>query len=303
MITSVHITLAGAGDNAAPTPTVLFFSTDVEGDVALLERFIPTATGSPHGGGIRLTWSLPDPAMVLGRVDLSHDEASEYQARNRVSGGVDLLVARDAPGATERCALRLDGFYADWLGALSVETPSDDADRVAPITGLALRRARIWRDAGCHAHAVLALLDELALASRPDGSLTRRAAYVCHEAALLAEAMRRADACEYFETVALMLYPNCHDALIGLALRAQGDPAQEMKLLARAYAVRPCQDDLRLYVRTLARSERKPPTLIEEAFLSGAAKVRLDAPLFQDAVGQPLRVRPAEILAHLRALA
>ncbi len=303
MITSVHITLAGAGDNAAPTPTILFFSTDVEGDVALLERFIPIATGNPHGSGIRLLWSLPDPAIALGRVDLSHDEAGEYQARNRVSGGVDLLIARDAPGATERRALRLDCFYADWLGALSVETPSDDADRVAPITGLALRRARIWRDAGCHAYAVRALLDELALASRPDGSLTRRAAYVCHEAALLAEAMQRADACEYFETVALMLYPNCHDALIGLALRAQGDPAQELKLLARAYAVRPHRDDLRLYVRTLARIEEKPPAVVQEMFLTHAAEIPLDAPLFQDAAGQPLRVPPAEILAHLRALA
>lgn len=303
MITSVHITLARAAENAASVPTVLFFSTDVEEDIALLERFVPVATGSPCGDGIRLAWSLPDPAVVLGRVDLSRDEAGEYQARNRVSGGVDLLVARDAPGATERRALRLDCFYADWLGALSVETPSDDADRVAPITGLALRRAQIQRDTGCYARAVLALLDELALASHPDGSLTQRAAYVCHEAALLADAMQRADACEYFETVALMLYPNCHDALIGLALRVQGDPAQELNLLARAYAVRPRRDDLRLYVRALARVERKPPAVIQETFLAHAAEIRLDAPLFRDAAGQPLRVAPAEILAHLRALA
>jgi hypothetical protein len=303
MITSVRVALARPEAGAAPILTFLLFSTALAEDANLLELYVPVDSVEVHDEAIGITWSLPDPAIRLGQVDISRSDAAEYRARNQVSGGIHMLLLPETSGASDRRSIDLKPYYVDWLGAAGDDQEGSDPAQAVPVSTWGRHRARLYLRQGRPAQAVQALLDEVGLATRADGSFTRHAAYTLHEVAVLAEAVGMMDAWEYFEAVALMIYPNCHDALIGLALCAKNDPGQALPLLTRAYAIRPQAEDLRLFARSLARPSRQKPSAVRDAILTHTAEVDLAVPLFRDPSGRPLSVAPEEVLAHLQALA
>ena len=301
-ITSAHVTLTEPGSGAPPLPTLMLFSPDPAAVLSRLKRFVVVAAGKRQEDGVRLTWGLPDPAMTLGRMDISDDLARDLQAHNQASQSVRILITQDTSGDTDRQALTDSPFYADWSGVLGA-SPAQDADHAVPVSGLGRHRARHYRKQGQFAAAVRVLLDEMALGQRQDGTFAPRVAYTLHEAALLAEALSQNEAWEYFETVALMIYPNCYDALIGLALCAQDAPDQLARLLGRAHVIRPGEEALKLFTRVIARSGGQPPRTVKAMILQTADETDLDEPLFHDETGASLNVPAREILAHLRALA
>ena len=298
MINSVHVTLTRSAEDAASIPTFLMVSTDPEDDANLFRLYVPVSSGEKGHERVRLVWTLPDPAIKLGQVELSQADAVDYQASNRACGGVRLLLVRDAPGATDRQSIDLTPFYADWLGRIG----GDGGHEPEAVSGLGRHLARRLRRSQ-PGEAVQALINEVALATRADGTFSRDVAYTLHEAAIMAEARGLGEAWEYFETVALMIYPNCHDALIGLAMRAQNHPEQAFPLLARAYRIRSHQDDLLLFGRAFARPSGQRPAAVREAILDHATRVDLTAPVFRDASGRPLHVPAERVVDHLRAFA
>ncbi len=302
MINSVHVTLTRSAEDAALIPTFLMVSTNPEEDANLFRLYVPVSSGERGHERVRLVWTLPDPAIRLGQVELLRADAVDYQASNRACGGVRLLMVRDAPGATDRQSIDLTPFYADWLGRIGGGGGHEPEAVAGPVSGLGRHRARRLRQSQ-PGEAVQALIDEVALATRADGTFSRDVAYTLHEAAIMAEACGLGEAWEYFETVALMIYPNCHDALIGLAMRAKNHPEQAFPLLARAYRIRSHQDDLLLFARSFARPSGQRPAAVHEAILDHATRVDLTAPIFRDASGRPLHVPAERVVDHLRAFA
>ncbi len=298
MITGVRVALTRPDQGTDSIPTFLLFSTALAEDEHLLRHYAPLEACHTQGGDIiRVTWALPDPAVKLGQVDITVDEGREYQARNIAMSGILLLLLPDTLEAAERRTIELAPYHVDWL-AVGIKEQTHQI----PISGLGRRRARRLRRQDRLMGAARALLTDIDGYRRADGSLLRQAAYSLHEAALLAEAAGMADAWEYFEEVTLMLYPNCHDALIGLAMRARADFDHALPFLARAYAIRPRQEDLALFARTFARPGHINPRSVRDAILTRAKEENLDEPLFRDSSGQALWVTPDDIVLHLQAL-
>ncbi|MBN1966388.1 MAG: hypothetical protein JW910_17190, partial [Anaerolineae bacterium] len=234
MINSIHLTLAQPSPDAPPLiPAFLLFSNAPDADRVLLARFAPQTIAQARGDRVKLLWRLPDPDVALGSLILTRTQATTYQAHNQAAAGVHLVMVRDAPGATDRHTLALPRFYVDWLGALGGQRVRKPAGQDVPVTGLSQRQARALREHGQFGAAAQVLSAELARLVTPQGGFERQAGCVLHEAAMLAEAMGKPDAWDYFDTVALIVYPNCHDALIGLALCAQSSPPQAYGLLGR----------------------------------------------------------------------
>ncbi len=305
MINSIHVTLAKrAAASADPTilPTFMFFSTEPEDDVSLLKRFVPAIYGEKSGDTISLIWYLPDPDIKLGQVNFSRDDAIRYQDCNEAAGIVQLLIVHDAPEATEQRYLELSRFYIDWTGILGSFDLSDPQFPRSPISGLKQRYAHLLRNANRLTAAAQALLDELALARQDGDTFSPHAAHALHEAALLAEAGGIEDAMEYFETVALTVYSNHHDALLGLAMLAKENFEQVVPLLGRAYAVRRQENELRLFARAFAQSTGQSQRTIYKAVRDYSGSVNLDEPLFHDPSGVPLHISAGEVLAHIDAL-
>lgn len=302
MFNSVHVTLTRSEGGAPPIPTFMLFTSQLQMDATLLSRYIIQVTGRGQQDQVRLVLTLPDPGIRVGWVDLGRLDASEYQARNRAYGGVQVLAVQDTPGTQAQIPYLVRPFYADWMGALA-EDKTAETVQVAPITGLGLYRSRMYRKRKQIRHALQALMDEVnLLLTNGEGAFGRHQAPLLHEAGLLAETLGNDEAWEYFETVALMLYPNCHDALIGLALMMMGNLEQAAPLLARAYTIRAREDELKLFIETFARQGQHRPEAIREAILAHAGEVDLDAPLYRGSDGQAFSVSPAEIVKHLKAL-
>ena len=303
MINAINITLTKPDSGTPPLPTFVLYSSQPHADLLTLSRFVVTAVGRRKNDQVRIGLALPDPAVRLGWFDLHRFQAAEYQARNRVSGGVQLMVVRDTPETKDQHSLYLKAFYVDWMGELSHERISPDADRVAPVSGLGTCRARQLRKQRQYPEAIQAVLDEVTLAtSHADAVLSPFVAPALHEVGLVAETLGNDQAWEYFETVTLMIYPNCHDALISLALMSMNDPNRSLPLLGRAYAIRPREDELRLFVQTFARHGANNRQAVQEAIQAQAQRTDLNEPLFHDSSGVPLSVAPGEVIAHLRAL-
>ncbi len=303
MFNSVHVTLTRPEGGAPPLPTFVLFTSQLQASSTLLSRYIVQVSGHSQQDQVRLILALPDPGVRVGWVDLRRREASEYQARNRACGGVHVLVVQDTPGTQAQIPYLVRPFYADWMGALSEDQVTREAVHVAPVTGLGLYRSRMYRKRKQIRHALQALMDEVnLLLTNGEGAFGRHQAPLLHEAGLLAEALGNDEAWEYFETVALILYPNCHDALIGLALMMIGNLEQAAPLLARAYAIRTREDELKLFVDTFARQGQHRPEVVREVILAKVGDIDLDAPVYRDATGQALSVSPSEIVKHLKAL-
>jgi len=303
MIHNIHVTLTKTDNGTASLPTFLLYSSQPHADLLTLSRFVVTAVGRRKGDQVRIALALPDPAVRLGWFELHRFQAAEYQARNRVSGGVQLMVVRDSPGARDQHSLYLKALYVDWMGMLGREAIPPDADSVAPVSGLGMSRARQLRKRRRYREAIQAVLDEVTFAtSHADAILSPFVAPALHEVGLVAERLGNDQAWEYFETITLMIYPNCHDALISLALMSLNDPNRSLPLLGRAYAIRPREDELRLFVQTFARHGLNNRQAVQEAIQAHAQRTDLNEPLFHDANGAPLHVAPGEVTAHLRAL-
>ena len=303
MINSVQVTLTKSNDGMAPLPTLMLSSSEPQADLLTLSRFVVTAVGRLKGNQVRIGLALPDPALRLGWFELHRLQAAEYQARNRVSGGVQLMVVRDVPGNKDHHSLYLKAFYIDWMGMLGREGIPTEADRVAPVSGLGTYRARQLRKQRRYREAIQAVLDEVTFATaHADTVFSPFVAPALHEVGLVAEGLGNDHAWEYFETITLMIYPNCHDALISLALMSLDDPHRSLPLLGRAYAIRPREDELRLFVQTFARHGLNNRQAVQEAILAHAQRTDLNAPLFHDSDGKPLNVAPGEVITHLRAL-
>lgn len=298
MITSVRVALTSSDQAADTIPTFLFFSTALDADERLLRRFVPLEVCHAHGDMVRITWALPDPAIRLGQVDIMAAEGQEYRARNTAAGGILLWLLSDTADTTGRRTQFLTPYHLDWLASGLQEQPL-----TVLLSGLGRRRARMLRRQNRLAAAARALLTDVQGYRCDDGTLLRQAAFTLHEAAALAEAAGMTDAWEYFEEVTLMLYPNCHDALIGLAMRARADFTHALPFLARAYAIRPCQDDLVLFARTFARPGYLNPRSVREAITTRAQELNLAEPVFKEPSGQALQVSLDDIVLHLQALA
>lgn len=303
MINSVNVTLTKSDDGTISLPTFLLYSSQPHADLLTLSRFVITAVGRLKGDQVRIDLALPDPAVRLGTFDLHRVQAAEYQARNRVSGGVQLMVVRDTPATKDQHSLFLKAFYVDWMGMLGRDAIPPDADRVAPVSALGTYRARQLRKKRLFRDAIQAVLDEVTFATaHAEAVLSPFVAPALHEVGLVAESLGNDQAWEYFETITLMVYPNCHDALISMALMSLNDPQRSLPLLGRAYAIRPREDELRLFVQTFARHGINNRQAVQEAIRVHAQQTDLNEPLFYDANGLPLTVAPGEVIAHLRAL-
>jgi hypothetical protein len=303
MINAINLILSRVEQDAAPVPTFMLFSTDPAADARLLECFSPVSTGRMVGERIQVTWTLPDPDITLGTVALTRTEANEHQARNRAFGGIQLLLVDEESSSKDAHVTELKPYYVDWLGALGGKPIVQRNARVAPVTGLGCFMARFWREQSQLEAAVRALIDEASLVTRTDGTFKRHMAYTLHEAAVVAEQAGDLDAWDYFETVALTIYPNCHDALIGLAMCANNNLEAALPLLGRAYAVRSQVENLRLFAHTFGRRTGQSAQTVHDAILAHASRTDLASHIFKNANGKPLTISAEEVIVHLQALA
>ncbi len=304
MINAIRLILTSPDSDSEPVPTFVLFSRDLADDLALLTRFVPLARGRAGKGPVRITWTLPDPEIRLGEIEVTQAEAANYQAVNRSRRGIQLLLLPDNAQHSAAHAFQLESFYVDWAGALESDPDAisgEEASASAPVTGLAWQTARrTARDDPKAAFKIL--LDDVPFLVGHDGRWVRHASFALHEAALIAERSGQLEAWEYFETVALMIYPNCHDALIGLAMRVMPDLNQAFPLFSRAYAIRPHDQDLRLFAHTLARAGKRAPAAMRDLILDHSQKVDLGRPVFKDQTGRALVIPPAEVCARFQAL-
>jgi hypothetical protein len=290
MINAIRLVGTPPEAEAPPVPTFLLFSSDLTADSRLLRRYVAVSQQEQTGEKISIRWMLPDPRLTLGSVTISRAEATTFRNQNHALGGVRLMLVSEDSAERDARVIPLQPYYVDWAGTGE-----------PPATGAELLRAHGCREHGDYSDAVAAVAGELRLAVGNDGRFARHAAFALHEAAMVAEAVGLADAWEYFETLALIIYPNCHDALIGMALCARAMPGQALPLLGRAYAIRTSAEDLRLYGRAFAGTGLRPDA-VRERIQEIAAGVDLDGQALPG-VQAIVATDPDDVLRHVQALA